>query len=159
MVSIVFLLLASVCNAIMDVCSYKFRKSILALDKDVKFLFWTIDKHSWWRWWNGEYSWRNKYLNDDVSQGRLKIKHIFTKLLLIGELNYPVQLTDAWHLFKTLMIIFICSSISHPLSLTTPITNNFILDFFIYLTILGIVWNKTFSYLYKNKLRKNEKNS
>lgn len=138
----------------MDVCSYKFTKSIFAKDKDVKFLFWTIDKHKWWRWWNGDYSWRNKYLNDDVRQGRLKIKHVFPKLPLIGSLNYPVQLTDAWHLFKTLMIIFMSSSISYPLSKVEPLTKLMILDFFIYLTGLGTIWNVTFSHFYKKRLRK-----
>ena len=52
--------------------------------------------------WDGENSWKNKYINGDPKLGRVKWFFGMTK---------PVQITDAFHLFKTLMIINICLSI------------------------------------------------
>jgi hypothetical protein len=49
-------------------------------------------------WFYKRKSWKNKYINRDVAQGRKK---------LFGVLLYPVALTDAWHLFKSLMLLFI----------------------------------------------------
>jgi hypothetical protein len=142
MISLIFLLLAAICNAIMDICAHKFNSSIFT--KHPK----KIKKASWYRWWNGYYSWRNKYNNDDPYYGRRKLWNT--------EINYPVQFTDSWHLFKMLMIIFIVLSI---------ITYNGFLYVFlkslqlpllrwIELSIYGTIWNVTFSLFYHKILKK-----
>lgn len=48
------------------------------------------------QWWDGSTSWLNKYINRDASKGVRKV---------------PVQLTDCWHFFKFLMIVFIALAI------------------------------------------------
>jgi len=57
---------------------------------------------SWSRqFWDPDKSWRNKYVDGNPMKGRVK-------LTLLGwrtPFNYPVQITDAYHLLKTLEII------------------------------------------------------
>lgn len=146
LLSTLFLCLAAVCNAIMDICSHKFTKSIFAIKKDFKFLFIKINKHVWWSWWNAQYSWRNKYVNADPYYGRKK--------LWDTKINYPVQLTDAWHLFKTLMITFSVIAIVMPLSKIFTITNMFWFDFIGLTIIIGSLRNLAFSLFYKKILKK-----
>lgn len=121
MISILFIFLASLCNSIMDKTSHHFHKSIFKNLNPV--------------WWNAEISWKNKYILLDPKNGRRKLLFF----------NYPVQLTDAWHFFKTLMIIFICLAIIFYQS---------IFNWYFDLLIFGTCWNLTFSlfysYLFKN---------
>jgi len=120
MLTIIFLVFAAICNAVMDKVSHHYFTSIFSKFNNPKF-------------WDAGESWKNKYIDGDFTKGRRK--------WLFG-MNVPVQVTDAWHLFKTFMIIGICSSIIvydpgiHPL---------------VDLLILGIVWNSTFSLFY-NKI-------
>jgi hypothetical protein len=80
MISLLFWVLAAVCVAIMDTLKHHYTKSIFYKDEP---------KHR--QWWNPDFSWRNKYENRDVSYGRN---------------NKWIVLTDAWHFFKALMILF-----------------------------------------------------
>lgn len=89
MISIILIFLAGIANAIMDTTQFHFEQSI----------FRKLNK----QWWNGNYSWRNKYISGNSNYGRRKI--------LNRLLNYPVTFTDAFHLFKSLMAVFICFSI------------------------------------------------
>jgi hypothetical protein len=122
----VFVALGATCNSIMDVTSHHFEQSIF--------------KGSWWDSVN---SWRLKYVDGDHTKGRIK--------WYFG-INKPVQLTDAWHFFKMLMIFFMCAAIATmsyvgPMSFTWwPFT----------FTIAGIVWNTTFSLFYDKILRRNK---
>lgn len=132
-ISLLFILGASICNSIMDILSHKYHSSIFNDEK--------YDS----KWWDASLSWRNKYLNDNPMDGRRK---------LFGNVNYPVQLTDAWHFFKTLMIIFICTSIT-LMTLVNPFNfsifdNNwdYVVSFIIHMLIMGTVWNVTFSFFY-----------
>jgi hypothetical protein len=86
-------------------------------------------------WWNSQISWRNKYVNSDTKQGKRKI--------LNTNINYPVQLTDSFHFFKMLLIVFMC------LSIVTykPIINS-LLDVLLY----GTIWNITFSLFFNRVL-------
>ncbi len=91
-------------------------------------------------WWNGEISWKNKYIDRNPSLGFRKIwKNI----------NYPVQMTDCWHFFKMLMIIFL------TLSVVTFDSNLIINSYYyiLYIGIYGIVWNVVFSLFYNKILR------
>ena len=117
MVSCIFIFLAAVCNAVMDKTQFHFHKSI----------FKTLNPY----FWNGEISWQNKYINRDFNQGFKKT---------------PVQFTDAFHLFKSLMIIFFVAAVVYY----KPMINAFI-DFLIF----GACWNGTFNCFF-NKILANE---
>ena len=130
MISLIFLSLAAICNAIMDTLQFHFYDSIF--EKDIK----TSSK--WNQYWNPNISWRNKYINGEVAWGRKKILNI---------INYPVFLTDGWHLFKSLMLSFLFLSI---------FTFNIKLDYWYYLPVLFIVyktvWGMIFELFYKHIL-------
>jgi hypothetical protein len=51
--------------------------------------------------WDWRISWHNKWKNGDILQGE---KFLFASTIF-------VFLTDAWHLFKAFMIIFICCAV------------------------------------------------
>jgi len=84
--------LSGFCNAIMDTVDHHFHDSIFSL----------IENFNKRMWWNESQGWLNKYNNRDMRLGRRKIEVLGLRF------NYPVQLTDAWHFFKTLMLVF-CS--------------------------------------------------
>lgn len=121
--SFVLLALAAICNAVMDVSDHHYHKSI----------FRRFDNRLWW---DGEISWKNKYIDGDFNKGRVK--------WYFG-LNKPVQITDAWHFFKMWMIIFICGAILSALFASfEPNWWNIPLLFLGY----GVTWNVTFSTFY-----------
>lgn len=129
--SFLFLALAAFCNAVMDTSVHHYSTSKL---KKLNPFF-----------WDGEKSWRNKYINGDPKLGRVK--------WCFG-LNKPVQLTDAFHMFKMLMIINICASIVtfDKYSSVLGESYNFI-TFASLMFIYGVIWNTTFSLFY-NKILK-----
>lgn len=130
-ISIILLILAAICNSIMDTLDHHFNKSIFSKLNNKK-------------WWDYSNSWKNKYIDGDPKKGRIKI---------LFNINKPVQITDAWHLFKTLMIIFICISLSINLYIGCILIDNSIL---LNIIIYGISWNLSFSLFY-NKLLLNRK--
>lgn len=135
MISIIFWILAAICNAIMDVCSHHFKQSI-------------FHRKGWIRFWDTEYSWLNKYVNVNPVLGRRKIK------IWKWKFNYPVQLTDSFHLFKMLMIVFICLSI---VTFKPYFNFQFIpiwLQFVLHIASYGLWWNATFNLFYSNILIK-----
>lgn len=121
LVSIILFALAGACNAVMDTVTHHYQKSIFNVRKYRMF------------WWNPEYSWRNKYHSGDPALGRRK---------WIFGINYPVQISDAWHLFKTVMIFGIVGSV---------VSYQPIYQWWADIIIFGTAWNLTFSLFY-NKL-------
>lgn len=115
-VSLILIILAATCNAVMDICSHKFNSSVFS-------------KLNPW-WWNAEISWKNKYINRNPSEGRKK---------LFWKINYPVQLTDAWHFFKMLMLVLICLAVVFY----RPVFN-----WWADILYFGTAWNCTFSLFY-----------
>jgi hypothetical protein len=85
--------------------------------------------------WDWRISWRNKWKNGDILQGE---KFLFSSTIF-------VFLTDAWHLFKALMLLFIILSIYFYV----PIIGIFDISLFF------IVWGITFELFY-NKFLINE---
>lgn len=79
--------LAAVCNAVMDVLAFKYKKSI--------FRNWNPD------FWNPSRSWRNKYKNKEEPNGPA----------FFGSTTFLVFTTDAWHLFQFLSNSLIVLSI------------------------------------------------
>lgn len=126
--SFIFLILASICNAIMDTSVHHYDSSILT---NYNML-----------WWDGAISWKNKYVDGDSNKGRIKWFFGIYK---------PVQLTDAFHFFKMLMIIFIC------LGIVCGVFGD--LDYNLYSFLLlfigyGVTWNVVFSMFYEKILIK-----
>jgi hypothetical protein len=113
--------IAAICNAIMDIVSHKFLISIFNSKRFNR------------QFWDAELSWRNKYVGLSPQNGRRK---------LIWQFNYPVQITDAWHLFKTIMIFAFIGAIA-----TCP-TQNIKESLFVFI-VGGIIYNLTFSLFYK----------
>lgn len=85
MISLLFFSLAVICNAVMDEISHHYSQSIFHKNSE---------KHN--KWWNPEVSWKNKYKNGVVEWGRN---------------STPIIFSDAWHLFKGLMLLFFILSI------------------------------------------------
>jgi hypothetical protein len=127
---IILIILAAICNAVMDKVLYHYFKSI----------FIKLDNQ---QWWDVHSSWQNKYHIDEETGFPDYTKR---KKWLWGLMNYPVQLTDAWHFFKMLMLLFIISAavVYKPFS----IFNNG-LDIWINILVLGIIYNSTFSLFFK----------
>ncbi len=84
-----FIVLAAICNAVMDTLAHHYSVSIFKNDNP--------------NYWDASISWKNKYINGDKSQGRVK---------WIFGIDKPEQLTDAWHLFKTLFLLFFITAIA-----------------------------------------------
>lgn len=115
MISIMFWFLACVCNSIMDVLSTRYDVSI----------FGNYSNQLFWDW---KISWRNKWKNGDILQGE---KFLFSSTIF-------VFLTDAWHLFKFLMLLFLILSIYFYV----PIIGIFDIPLFF------IIWGITFELFY-----------
>ncbi len=129
--SLILIALAAMCNAVMDTSVHHYHSSIL---KNLNPYF-----------WDGEISWRNKYNNGDPNQGRVK--------WFLG-LAKPVQITDAFHFFKMLMIIFITLSILTFNKCEVLVGCEYHWYSFLgLLGIYGVLWNTTFSLFYNKILR------
>lgn len=130
MISLTFVVLAAICNAIMDVSLFHYYYSILTKLSS--------------RWWNGANSWANKYIDNDPSKGRRKC--------FFGLLNLPVQFTDSFHLFKSLMIVFMMCAIAFAPKNIFGIENW--IFYSVIIIIFGTAWNLTFNLFYNKILRK-----
>jgi hypothetical protein len=117
MVSVLFVILAAICNAVMDKISFHYYKSIFVKYKPF--------------FWYPQVSWKNKYINGNPCYGRRKFL-VF---------NLHPAFTDAWHLFKSLMIVFLVSAIIFY----DPIFC-ILIDFIIF----GIAWNVVFVQFFNN---------
>jgi hypothetical protein len=119
MISLILVILAGILNAGMDTMSMKYDISVFRF----------LPK----KFFNTSFSYKNKWKNGDRSQGER----------FIGSSTFLVWTTDAWHLFKTLMLL--CFSIS--IVSYVPITNPLI-DCIGYFLIFGatfeLFWSKIF---------------
>ncbi len=123
--SITFFALAAICNAVMDVLSFRFTQSIF---KHEPFTSWL---------WNPEISWKNKYEDKDPNKPMLKLLGLFDR-----------PFTDAWHTLKSLMIVFII------LSIVTFNIEVSILSVIFGLIVYGTIWNVVFNLFYNHLLIK-----
>lgn len=130
-ISFLFISLAAICNAIMDTITHHWDISIFDEAEG------EITKRD--MWWNPDYSWINKYLDKNPEKG---LKKIFFGL-------FDKPFTDAWHTFKSLMIIFIVLSII-TFNYSLAIWYEYIIAFIIY----GILWNLIFNLFYNKLLKK-----
>lgn len=133
LLNMLFFSLAAICNAIMDTSVHHYSSSIFTKFKNRL-------------WWDGEISWRNKYVGGIPENGRVK---------WFWSLNKPVQLTDAFHFFKMLMIIFIVITIiTFDKCLVFVDCKTHLISFLIVLTVYGFIWNGSFSLFYNKILKK-----
>jgi hypothetical protein len=115
-VPIILYCLSGICDAVMDTCSDHYSISIFKkMNPNI---------------WNKNISWVNKYNNDNPSNGLKTI----TFLGIV--LNYPVQLTDAWHFFKMIKELLIILAIIVAVSINIDFSGLFIFGYFITLSIL-----------------------
>lgn len=135
MMTVVILLLiaaAAICNALMDVTTHHFEKSVFSRRNPYI--------------WNPSLSWKNKYNGRDPQFGRRRCFY--------GLFKVHVAFTDSWHFAKSLMIVLIMTAIAcsyydhhaHPdLAWYWGLIRG---------TIGGIIWNMTFSLFYNKIFRK-----
>lgn len=123
------ILTASICNAVMDITSHKFYQSVFNSPK-FNPLF-----------WNPAISWKNKYINGDINQGR-KQWNIFGL-----KINIHPAFTDSWHLFKSTMIFCLVGAI------VLYDSKGWVWDLILFV-IYGTAWNLTFSLFYNKLLKK-----
>ncbi|WP_298845704.1 hypothetical protein [uncultured Clostridium sp.] len=118
--SLIFWALASVCNACMDTLAHHYYKSIFIKRGNPFDIPWN-------NFWNPETSWNNSYI---IPGTKWKL--------------------DAWHSFKSLMIIFEALAIMFAWIDCPPFIDSiwFNLGFLI---VIGCIWNLTFNVFY-NKL-------
>lgn len=125
MLSLLLFILASICSASMDKVQFHYEKSIFV-------------KFNNEQYFSAKKSWENKYIGGKYENG---IKKWF-----FGLLDYPVFLTDFWHLMKTIMLFLIVASVV----LYNPTLTVFNLDFCKPLLLIfdfvlfGTLWNYIF---------------
>ena len=130
MLSLLFFVLAAIANSVMDTSVHHYSTSKF---KKLDPLF-----------WDGEISWKNKYINGDPKLGRVRWYFGLIK---------PVQITDAFHLFKSLMIIFLSLSITTFDKDFFSIDEYSLISFPLVVLLYGFLWNTTFSLFYDKILK------
>jgi len=136
--SLINISIAARSNAVMDILTHHYFTSIFS------------EKNS--KYWNPIISWKNKYVNGNVKEGRKQIK-------ILGKyFNIHVAFTDGWHKHKSIMISNMCMalfSFTIDIMVWKQFVNvNSILLGLIYFIISGLLWNKVFMYYYTKKFRK-----
>ena len=145
MISFLLVVCAAVCNSFMDTISYHWNRSIFS----------KINSNNFWYKWFHETGWKLKYIDwDKGNKERVKI-NIFGLLWI----NKPVHITDAWHFFKSLMIIFLFLSILFYVPFFTfsyVMIGRFVV-YWIDFLVMGLCWNLVFSLFYNRILAVGEK--
>lgn len=115
MISLLLITLAAACYALIDTLVHHFDRSVFS--------------HLNPYYWDPMVSWMNKYYGGDPAKGHR----------MIWIFRYPVQLTDAWHLFKSIMLALMIAAVV----LYSPVFGP-LLDFVAY----GVTWVLVFNICY-----------
>lgn len=129
--------MAAVSNSVMDKITHHFSTSIF--------------KNLRRQYWDPAVSWRNKYENYASSQTDAEnFPDEQIRKQWFG-IDVPVVFTDAWHLFKTIMIFCICGSIALQVYCEPKLDLMWyaVIKFIVY----GLSWNRTFSLFYDHILK------
>jgi hypothetical protein len=121
MLTLFFVFLAAVCNAAMDVITYRFDTSIFSKLVQLK---WFIDP---------KVSWRNKYKNGDPIQGPV---FPFSTTILCA-------ITDLWHLAKSIMLVLLYVGITCYIPIINPVLD-VILCYIVFGVTFEILWSRLF---------------
>lgn len=126
-------MLAAICNSGMDTLDHHWYVSVFKKFGDQKSF-----------WGDASLTWQRKYSDPQL---------LVRKKWLFG--NYPVSLTDGWHLLKSLMVVFIALSITTYQHIEwyklIPFPKNYFVNACMTLVVYGCCWNLTFSLFY-NKI-------
>lgn len=116
---LIFIFLAATSNAVMDNIKDHWYKSRLN----------TLNG----QFWNPEIAGKNKYINydGDTAEGK---KPRLKKILFFDQ-----PFTDAWHTFKSLMIVFLCFAV---------VSYKRMVNWYVDILIIGITWNLIFNLFY-----------
>ncbi len=141
-VSLIFTMLSALCNSLMDAIAHH---NVFNHAKK----FWRDDG------WELKYTWEYKYVKGVMTRyktGRVKWSVFGIKF------NKPVQFTDAFHLFKTIMLVFIFLAILSPfvgytydieILKTGDVFNGDWWNIFFFGCLWYMAWNWTFLAFYK----------
>ena len=113
-IKLTLVILAALCNATMDALNHGFSSSIFS----------KLNK----QFWDPSISWKNKY----KTWFYLNLKRRRVSWLKI-KVRKPAQISDAWHVLKTIMILAIIGAMTNEWKI---------------FIILGVTWNITFSLMY-----------
>lgn len=141
---ILLLFISSTADAIMDVISFHFSKSIFS-----KMHNWKIfkkktykEKLSIYRWCNPDYSWKNKWKNGNKEEGEI----------FKGSSTIFVFVTDLWHLMQFIQLnsLFLLSVV-FLLHLEESSFKSIILHIFLYRVYYGINFTLWYDHILKLK--------
>ena len=119
MISIGFIVLAAISNAIMDNVLFHYYKSIF---KNSRFE----------QWANADISWMNKWKNGDITQGE---RFPFSSTIFVWT-------TDLWHFAQSLMItFFVLAAIFYSPTISF---DNYIIEVVVSLVVLKATFSLTF---------------
>ena len=118
------IILAGICNAIMDIIQFKFQASIFIKFPKIK------------QWSDPQLSWKNKWKNGDPGQGEK----------FPGSSTIFVWTTDLWHFSQSFMISFFVLAVIFY----SPIYN-YIVDFIILKFLFSLFFEIFWDYVLKNK--------
>lgn len=111
--SIVYLSIAAMLNAVMDVLSHHFPRSIFAKRKN--------------KWWNPKKSWKNKYVNWDSGNKKEKLFYVFS---------------DAWYTFKNISMVMVLLALVNFKEGILPLYINFLLCLLVYVVVYNAFYHK-----------------
>lgn len=123
-------ILAAICNAVMDVLAFKFKRSIFRKFNP--------------NWWNPSKSWKNKYKGRNPNAGPA----------FVGSTTFLSFITDAWHLFQFGMTSFIALSLVFTCQIEIKLNLWLILAVF---AGLKISWGVVFELFYGKLFRSGRK--
>ena len=134
MISLLLVALAAICNAVMDVVSFHYKTSIFTKFNP--------------QWWNPAISWKNKYVDySKFAEYTGKVSKLEKRIFILNlfSIKYPTFLTDAWHFFKSLMIVLL----GFAIVLYVPVVN-----IYVDIILVGFAWNLTFNVFYNKIFKK-----
>ena len=137
--SLICWVLASLCNAVMDTLADRahFEQSIFSRYNS--------------NFWLKTDSWVNKY-NDIDGDGKGDVEGGFRYNGPFGFLN---NLLDGWHLFQSMMIILLAlATVLFQYTVYLFIFDSPVLNIFMWVMVLGVLWNVPFSLAYHKYLKK-----
>ena len=134
MISLLLVALAAICNALMDTISFHYKQSIFTKYNP--------------QWWNPAISWKNKYVDySKFAEYTGKVSKLEKRIFILNlfSIKYPTFLTDAWHFFKSLMIVLL----GFAIVLYNPVVN-----IYVDIILVGLAWNLTFNVFYNKIFKK-----
>jgi len=131
-IPIVLYCISGICDAVIDTLQFHFSTSIFSGKND--------------KYWNPRVSWTNKYIDNDQRKG---LKYYYSNSVF--QINVPIILSDAFHLFKFLREFFNVAAII----VAAFIGFNYgVLYLCMYFVMLGELRNQAFNLFFNHILIK-----